>query len=503
MRGSAFSTGFIFDYWDWKKTYPKYQGDPRGRPKWAEEAIVVKPVHDSLKDEITQSGYVSLREWTSTVVFKAEKYLNTKTARKMKARRAFNGGTCTFTIPEDAPITKQHLMALILYCDFTQLCTAFSATFRLENPFEDLESLDKRHSKFVHFAKLLVEAVRDFGIDCHDPNNGKKDLYEPARGPFFCGINCRLNLGSYAIKFNGPCSTTTELSVALNFAKTEGMILQIDKGGGEGGGGAHISQCLFDCSWISNYFEEAEMLWISAEKPQRIVSIMMVETATNYGKMMDIFYSFDALLSGDRLYQIARSRNEVEFLSNLIAMTLKGGNALDGIRAFDSYLKNEWNLYLETKEQIVLHLFPFAYDLKGDAVLLRDLVMFNVAANAKGDIYWDPKEMENVFRGQWLSIFSSLKTLIINTFGGRFKFRMEPFMESMRLVPAQATVIILDQHLNGSQWPSQKWTQNAFSEKVIAEFHEMGWNVEYDPDRKGNVNYCTGGMVLQHISSLH
>ena len=109
--------------------------------------------------------------------------------------------------------------------------------------------------------------------------------------------------------------------------------------------------------------------------------------------------------------------------------------------------------------------------------------MFNVAANAKGDASWDPKEMENVFRGQWLSIFSSIKTLIINTFGSWFKFGMEPFMESMRLLPAQTTVIILDQHLNGSQWPSQKWTQSAFSEKVITKLHEMGWNVEYDPDR--------------------
>merc|ERR1719216_576454 len=99
------------------------------------------------------------------------KYLKSKKVRKMTARRAVSG-TTTGQIKEGQPLSQQHLCSVILYCDFGLLCTAFSKTLRLENVFEDLESLILRHSKFAHFGQLLTETVIDYGI------NGKRNSYD-------------------------------------------------------------------------------------------------------------------------------------------------------------------------------------------------------------------------------------------------------------------------------------------------------------------------------------
>ena len=187
----------------------------------------IKAKYKNLKEEIIESGYLSLEKWRKFVELKAKRYLKMKKVKKMKAERAYNileqYKTHTGHLKKGQPITFEHLCAVILYCDFGILCTAFSATYRRENVFEDLESVKARHSEFGHFGKLLVETVLDFGINRMKWNSQygpKPDGFETSQGPYFCGINCKLNIGSYAIRLMGPCSTSTQRSVALNFAKS-------------------------------------------------------------------------------------------------------------------------------------------------------------------------------------------------------------------------------------------------------------------------------------------
>merc|ERR1719216_861961 len=106
------------------------------------------------------------------------KYLKSKKVRKMTAKRAYNA-TTTGQIKKGQPLSQQNLCSVILYCDFGPLCTAFSETLRLENVFEDLESLTLRHSKFAHFGQLLTETVIDYGI------NGQEYNTDYEKGPFF------------------------------------------------------------------------------------------------------------------------------------------------------------------------------------------------------------------------------------------------------------------------------------------------------------------------------
>ena len=81
MSGSAFSTGFTFNYWDKNKT-PKHM-DSETATKMA-----VEPVHDSLKNEVVGHHDVNSRKWRENIVLKAEKYLDSESVRKITAQRA-------------------------------------------------------------------------------------------------------------------------------------------------------------------------------------------------------------------------------------------------------------------------------------------------------------------------------------------------------------------------------------------------------------------------------
>ena len=195
---------------------------------------------------------------------KAARYIKSTQCKKLK----FLHEDLNFEVGKNCKVSEKHLQALLLYCDSSAFCTAFSETFRREHVFESVESVISRHSEFANFGKLSVELDEWCGI------NGAAE-----RGPFFCGINCVLNIGSFAITLKGPCSTSIVKEVAISFAKENGMVFKLNNDS------AHAqSQNFFDCAGISNYFEESERLWIAGRHPQRLVYIAMVQNAKNYMK---------------------------------------------------------------------------------------------------------------------------------------------------------------------------------------------------------------------------
>ena len=406
-----------------------------------------------------ESGFLSKKKWSKLVLMKAESYLNTNSVKKLAAKGRSR-------LREGTPVTLQHLIVIILYCDFSALCTAFSETFRLEDIFESLVSVKSRHSSFAIFGKLLVELVLEFG------KNGRSG----ESGPFFCGINCVLNIGSFALCLKGPCSTTTVKIVAANFAKTGGMILKLNNNSLS----AQYQSC-FDCSWISNYFEEAERLWIAGEVPLRIMSILIVQSTKNYSRMLRALYLFDAMISGVLLGgELSATESDVNLLSKLIASTLNG--EIDNT-PFDMYLKDEWNLFIQRKQEIFLDL----YALDNDFELVCDLVMYKVQRN------WSAKAVgnENIFRTQWLSIFPALRTVSILTDGKSYKFRLEALKKMVETLPQSVTLMVFDKG---------HWAKKKVTEKIVSEFGQIGWDIEYNDhlQMRGDANGNTKGLIVKY-----
>ena len=433
MRRGAFSTGFAF----------KYTND-------GDDEMTVNPAHQSLKEDVLRSGHLTKAQWIQTVMVKAREYMRTQRVREMKKRK---WNRLTFRYEEGSRVTKEHIYAIILYCDYGKLCTAFSATFRRQNVFETMESVKQRHSQFANFGRLLVELVLAFGINGHKRFGGP----EYQRGPFFCGLDRNFNFGSFALTLRGPCSTSTVRIVALNFATEKGVILKLSNDTAS----AQL-QKFFDCSWISNYPEELERLWIAGTLPLRIVTIVIVQSAKNYAKTMRALYLFDVMLSGVSLEncKIRLEASDCQLIWKLVESELRG--VVGAVTEFDEYLKTEWKLFLQSKEKIILKW----WNIKREFELLSDFVAFDLVYNA-GEV---PNGKDNVLKAEWISIFPVVHTVTIESSGNQYKFRLKPLWDAMNALPHSVhTVIVKD----GSYWA--RW---ALSADIKSSFEESGWAAE-------------------------
>eukprot|EP01084_Bolivina_argentea_P278262 475288_1 len=56
-------------------------------------------------------------------------------------------------------LTFSHLLSLVFYCDYSELSTDFSSTFRKRHSYETIESIKNRNSKYYYLSKYLRECV--------------------------------------------------------------------------------------------------------------------------------------------------------------------------------------------------------------------------------------------------------------------------------------------------------------------------------------------------------
>ena len=451
VRRGAFSTGFIFEY--------------ETIEEMADHLLVV-PKFANLKEEILQSGFVGKRKWRNLVYLKAVKFWNTAKVKRLRSENPW---------PEP---TLEHLLAIILYCDFTTFCTAFSSTYRRENVFETMESVISRHSEYANCGRLLVELKWICGI-----SHGE--------GPFYCGMDRVFNIGSFAISLKGPCSTSIVREVAVNFAQEKGMILTVNNDNYDGKEATYI-----DCSWISNFAEESKRLWIGVRRSIRIESIVLVRSAKNYQNAVRALYLFDSMISDLTRPTMHSTQADYEVISNLMAWKLNGGPS-----EMDEYLKNEWTLFLQHRKTLILNLYHLDWHYKA----LSKLVMFNV------------------LRPEFIDVFSSLENIYIDICGNSYNIRLEALLESLQSigqprVPAvkQSSGMLkkiaaipskfrrnsksastnADKSANGTRTRPQRqvrrlnirigawWRKDGLSDEISALFDSAGWSIKWVQDEE-------------------
>ncbi len=256
----------------------------------------------------------------------------------------------------------------------------------------------------------------------------------------------------------GPCSTSKKREVAVNFAKEDGIILKLNNDGV-----AADLQCFFDCSWISNYFEEDERLWMAVEMPQRIVSIVIVRSARDYSGILRALYMFDAMISGVNVHMgnIKEAESDYELISKLIESELNGGAVVS--TEFDGYLKNEWDLFLQNKEKLRFDLSRMRRYFKR----LSNLVAFSLREYKENE---PVVGKDNVLKAEWMSIFPAVHTVEIESKFGH-KFRLKELLESMKAMPASVGTVIAT---------GGGWAQSALTDEVSTSFAEAGWTAEHE-----------------------
>eukprot|EP01084_Bolivina_argentea_P033504 61955_1 len=103
---------------------------------------------------------------------------------------------------------------MLIYTSESKLCTSYRQTFRPIYPNETYKSIAKRHSKYFFLSRYLYESIDIHGLVL----DTKEKVYH--------GIDKTMLFSHFLSHFNAPTSTTKELSVAMNFAKDSGIILE-------------------------------------------------------------------------------------------------------------------------------------------------------------------------------------------------------------------------------------------------------------------------------------
>merc|ERR1719242_1894958 len=150
--------------------------------------------------------------------------MKTDKVRKMKVEKMFTA-LFHYGLKEGDAIKHHHITSIVLYCDFTVFCSKFSSGYRLVDRWETIESAKRRHSEYYWQGRYFRETVELFGLSLF----GDVDNIEG--GPFFCGVDRVMVIPSFCLRLCGPTSTSKQVEVAMNFAKDNGIILELNNNG--------------------------------------------------------------------------------------------------------------------------------------------------------------------------------------------------------------------------------------------------------------------------------
>ena len=112
----------------------------------------------------------------------------------------------SYGLKDGAPVSLEHIVALLFYTNFTENSFMFSKTYRKAGPFESDRLLKRRHSIWGRLLRVLVECFGE--ITGH--NRHIKVFYH--------GINASMIFNGTSIKLFGPVSTTLSTFVCSLFA---------------------------------------------------------------------------------------------------------------------------------------------------------------------------------------------------------------------------------------------------------------------------------------------
>eukprot|EP01084_Bolivina_argentea_P260829 440601_1 len=303
---------------------------------------IVSAKYASLKDELINNDLATLtREQFGSEYMKSKMHFHSEYCRS-------HYRPLTWRYPEYEKATRiwtqelmmelDYILSLMIYCNYDRLQYIFSATYRDNG---------KKHCMFYHLGKSLKIAVRELGTPV--AMSSICTLYH--------GISKTLYFPSYIQKVivNCPLSTTSSIEVAINFANNEGLVIEfgIDRYREPQG----VSLKFFDVSWLSDYSNEREHLFIQNNTELIIHNILEVEPGYEYHYFLQAFGYFERILLG----------RELTDMETTIEILMKGiisdqlSQKLSNYKEFkmSRYARQMCTVYCENVKCIVAHVCEF------------------------------------------------------------------------------------------------------------------------------------------------
>eukprot|EP01083_Nonionella_stella_P067565 178777_1 len=170
-------------------------------------------------------------------------------------------------------ITAEHILSVLVYCNFDYLQREFSKTYRpldqvnksMINLRQPEESAMQSHSEFYFLGKYLKEAVHGLGEEI---SSGKVRR-------FYHGIHETLTFPLHEYNcIKAPLSTSSSMPVAIRFTENQGLMVEL----------AYNSGFTFQLSvsWCSDFPSEREHLFIQNQGGLKFINIINVQTGYGF-----------------------------------------------------------------------------------------------------------------------------------------------------------------------------------------------------------------------------
>eukprot|EP01084_Bolivina_argentea_P217609 369437_1 len=433
---SSFNIGIPWYYWPYYQLFEELpdEDNPSGFDHcgYTVKDLFVKPKYSTFKEEIQNNRHIALKQYNEQVVAKANAYVQTKRVKEMKAVGGYSRleGVLHCDILEGTPISVQHLISVIVYCDFTNLSNHFSSTFRKRKAFEPLTSIKRRNSEYYWLSKILKEVVLAFGQcangdwDGESDKNDKDQYVNKLCGPFYCGMNIQINIPSFNIRLCGPTSTTMQIEVALIFAgggsgDDQGIMIELNNATKS----AAYTRA-FNCSFISNYTEEDERLFFGSTNPIRVASIRTLQSRQfgNYKQFFEPLFYFECMVTAyTDINEMKISDEEMVCISDLVTYSVsfqkwkhneeEKNESEPKKYDYPSYIYDVFDCFLQSKQTIVLDLEL----LNKVSSKLRDLIIYPMEKQKceNENVIFNPIEVSliNVFHENIFRLFPNVRTI--------------------------------------------------------------------------------------------
>eukprot|EP01083_Nonionella_stella_P171848 587962_1 len=206
-----------------------------------------KTLREELMDHLSELEYHVLSE-------KAQIYFDTE-----HCQETIEAGVNSFGIALLDKITVDHIMAMMVYCNYDAIRHALDATYVRKDGDETDAQLMRRHAHLYHLGKLLRESVECYGVEAHQSES--KAFYHGMK------MNDAMMSDVHALFMYPPFSSSSCMEMCMQ----SDLIIEL-KG--------YVSK-YFDCWWISEMCVEREQIFCGGTR------------ALSVSKCINTKYGFD------------------------------------------------------------------------------------------------------------------------------------------------------------------------------------------------------------------
>eukprot|EP01083_Nonionella_stella_P156304 506055_1 len=364
--------------------------------------------------------------------------MSTKEARLLKAEE---NQLLHYGIAHGSPILLEHLMCIILYCDYSKLCTAFSATFRRLQPYERIEVTISRNAEYANWSKRLREAVELYGKRGWEKRERDEVKWNEDRnrikGPFYCGVGTLMVVPEFNIRLCAPTSTTTDDIIAQSFATDRGTVLELNNTGHWHSDSLRI----WDCKWISHYSKEDEKLMFGGLYTMKIQGITKRITKQIFKSSFEPLFWYDCMVTGVSVrkhkprIEGKRAHEQIETLDHLISWRL---GRVQRRKDIDPYIYDTFKTFTNHKKQIIINLYQIHnyFEKLRNLVILKWIKIWDCAVcGAKGNNVnsarchrcqaFPPRKVHgfnNLLQPTLFRVFQNIEHIVIYTTSGNGEF---------------------------------------------------------------------------------